>query len=230
MGKRVSESAGLVLFLNGFLTLFFFPFFPWPFSSSPACNLRRYKSALTTSTQFMHARTAGARQKEKKRLKQKELDDYAERVLNTSIPVDYDTKSLLRKEIRRQARLELTAVEMDEIERLWARESWPNRKPSKIKTMLLGGESNSAAVRYGNHVKEALDIKLNRCLATNQFVIDTSKKPVFEGNKYPDMPVDPGTYAHLFEDDMTDYSRITTGTTDASLEGSPMPDYDDDDY
>jgi hypothetical protein len=82
----------------------------------------------------MYERSADIRQKEYERIKKKELEDYAERVQNTSLPEDYTSKSILRKEIRRQARLELTAIEMDEIENLWAKEKYPYRKPSHINT------------------------------------------------------------------------------------------------
>lgn len=180
----------------------------------------------------MYERSAGIRQQEAERLQEQKLQEYADRVANTSIPVDHQSKSILRKEIRLQARLELTEIEMDEIERLWKTDSsFPYRKPSTINTakgnygINHGGNQGAAtaAVKYGENVKQALELKLNKAIATNQFIIDTSKKPVFEGNKYPDMPVDPGTYAHLFEDNQTDYSRISTGERS-------IPDYGDDDY
>jgi hypothetical protein len=85
----------------------------------------------------------------------------------------------------------------------------------------VGHQKGSPAVLYGESVRQALEKKLNQTIDDNNAFILQSKKPVFEGNKYPSVPVDPSTYAHLFDDSMTDYSAVTPDS---------LPGYGDDDY
>jgi len=105
---------------------------------------------------------------------------------------------------------------------MWSKNnSWPKRQPGSIRKG-SGGSSSTAAVQYGNRVKTELELKLQRSIETNNERIAESTKPVFEPNILPEPFVDPGEYQHLFDDQMTDYSRVTTSET--------MPDYGDDDY
>ena len=82
-------------------------------------------------------------------------------------------------------------------------------------------QRGSPAVVYGESVRQALEKKLNQSIDNNNELIRQAKMPVFEGNKYPSVPVDPSTYSHLFDDSLTDYSAVTPDS---------LPGYDDEDY
>ena len=194
---------------------------------------KEYKHALHTSKEFMEKRNAPRRKKQEDEERRAREEEHERKVQNTVIPTSVETKYLLRREIRMQARLELTEKEMDEIENLWKEGSWPNRKPGKVNVgnangggSGIGGEGvghqrGSPAVAYGESVRQALEKKLNQSIDNNNELIRQAKMPVFEGNKYPSVPVDPSTYSHLFDDSMTDYSAVTPDS---------LPGYEDEDY
>ena len=194
---------------------------------------KEYKHALHTSKEFMEKRNAPRRKKQEDEERRAREEEHERKVQNTVIPTSVKTKYLLRREIRMQARLELTEKEMDEIENLWKEGSWPNRKPGKVNVgnangggSGIGGEGvghqrGSPAVAYGESVRQALEKKLNQSIDNNNELIRQAKMPVFEGNKYPSVPVDPSTYSHLFDDSMTDYSAVTPDS---------LPGYEDEDY
>ena len=88
-----------------------------------------FNGAVKSSRSFMLKRTAADREQEEKERLEREKEQYEARVANVTLPKTYHNKTLLRDEIRRQARLELTEKEILEIEQLWALESYPNRRP-----------------------------------------------------------------------------------------------------
>ena len=77
---------------------------------------QEYKASVRTSRGFMHERTRPEREKKQREEERRKQEEYERKVENTKIPQDHQTKAFLRREIRTQARLELTGKEIDEIE------------------------------------------------------------------------------------------------------------------
>ena len=151
---------------------------------------RDYENAITSSRSFMGERNAEVRKlREEERLRLKR-ERKAASIASTAIPQDYQNRELLRREIRRQARLELTQVEVEEVERLWARDNYPNRQPLPV-----------GRVRR----KEGVPTARERVAAEIEKAMERRRQERAAGPRYPSYPTDPGEYAHLFDNESTNY-------------------------
>ncbi len=138
-----------------------------------------FNGAVKSSRTFMLKRTVADREREEKERLEREKEQYEARVANVTLPKTYHNKTLLRDEIRRQARLELTEKEILEIEQLWALESYPNRRPIPRLGSSAVVQMEQAAV-VGASIQKTLNMR-----GANPDI--------------PHRPMDPGTYQELFE-------------------------------
>ena len=151
---------------------------------------RDYEDAIASSRSFMGARNAEVRKhREQERLRLKRERKEAS-IANTAIPQDYQNRELLRREIRRQARLELTQVEVEEVERLWARDNYPNRQPMPVGRVRRNKRNPTARERVSAEIEKVMERRRQERAA---------------GPRYPSYPTDPGEYSHLFDNESTNY-------------------------
>ena len=163
-----------------------------------------YMAAVNSSREFMGLRNAEARlQRERERLRQ-ERERKEASIANTAIPQNYQNRQLLRREIRRQARLELTQVEVEEVERLWAKDNFPNRRPMK---RVKSKESMTARERVAAEIEKAMERQRRESSHA-------------KGDKLPSYPTDPAEYAHLFDNASTNYDPSDSDLGDGYSEAS----------
>ena len=88
--------------------------------------------------------------------------------------------------------MELTQVEVEEVERLWAQDNFPNRKPARVRTKT---GTPTARERVASEIEKVMERRRQQSLADA---------------RYPNYPSDPGEYAHLFDNESTNYDESSS--------------------